>query len=174
MQIIVAIGTTRSAKCLATQLQMWYQNTIMAKGLNSRQEAFCRGLAEGLPQSRAYIQAGYGSRGNAAEASDSQLLRNPKVAARVAALRADAARRSEVTLDSLVGELDAVLAMAVELGQPAAGVSAIMGKARLLGLIVDRSEVVTTIRKPAREATNQSEMSLEEWQAKFGPRLIEH
>lgn len=143
-------------------------------GLNARQLAFCALMVEGHTQKDAYIEAGYASRGNAAEASASQLLRNPKVAAKVMALRADAARRSEVTVDSLVAELDAVLAMAIGMGQPAAGVSAIMGKARLLGLIIDRSEVVTTIRKPARESTTQSEMSLEEWQAKFGPRLIEH
>lgn len=143
----------------------------MSKGsLNHRQEAFCRGLAEGLPQSRAYIDAGYASRGNAAEVSASQLLRNPKVAARVARLQADAARRSEVTVDSLVTELDEMLRLAIKCENPSAGVSAILGKAKVLGLIIDRAEVTANIRKPAREATDRQTMSLEEWHDKFAPK----
>lgn len=141
----------------------------MSKSLNHRQEAFCRGLAKGLPQSRAYMDAGYGSRGNAAEVSASQLLRNPKVAARVARLQADAARRSEVTVDSLVAELDEMLQLAIECGNPSAGVSAILGKAKLLGLLVDRAEVATTTRKPAREPTDKTHMTMEEWLRKFSP-----
>jgi phage terminase small subunit len=142
----------------------------MSKSLNLRQEAFCRGLSEGLPQSRAYMEAGYESRGNAAEASASQLLRNPKVAARVAQLQALAAQRSEVTVDTLVRELDEMLRLAIECENPSAGVSAVMGKAKLLGLIVDKAEVGTTIRKPSREATEERQMTLEEWQRRFAPK----
>jgi hypothetical protein len=149
---------------------MWYQNTAMSKPLNHRQEAFCRGLAEGLPQSRAYIDAGYASRGNAAEVSASQLLRNPKVAARVARMQADAARRSEVTVDSLVAELDEMLRLAIECENPSAGVSAVMGKAKLLGLIIDKAEVDTTLRKPSREPTDRTHMSMEEWLRRFAPK----
>ncbi|TIN08894.1 terminase small subunit [Mesorhizobium sp.] len=65
--------------------------------LNIRQERFCLGLAEGLPQSRAYIEAGYRARGNAAEVEASKMVRLPKVAARIAELQAEAARRSEIT-----------------------------------------------------------------------------
>jgi phage terminase small subunit len=151
-------------------MRVRYHNTAMSKGLNYRQEAFCRHLAEGLPQSRAYIEAGYASRGNAAEASASQLLRNPKVAARLTSLQAKAAIRSEITVDSLVAELDDLLRLAIECENPSAGVSAIMGKAKLLGLVVDKSEVGTTMRKPAREATEERQMTLEEWQRRFAPK----
>ena len=53
--------------------------------LNARQEAFCRGLAEGKSQQQAYIDAGYDGdiRERTAEASASRLLSNAKVAARV-------------------------------------------------------------------------------------------
>jgi phage terminase small subunit len=142
----------------------------MSKALNHRQEAFCRYLAQGLPQSRAYIEAGYSARGNSAEVHASILVRNRKVAARLADLQAEAAGRSMVTVDSLVAELNEMLRLAIECENPTAGVSAIMGKAKLLGLVVDRSEVGTTIRKPAREATDRQTMSLEEWQAKFAPK----
>lgn len=53
-------------------------------GLNSRQEVFCRGLAEGKSQSQAYVDAGYAARGNSAEANAAILIRNHKVAARFA------------------------------------------------------------------------------------------
>lgn len=139
--------------------------------LNIRQERFCLGLAEGLPQSRAYIEAGYTARNNAAEASASQLLRNPKVAARVAALQAEAARRSQVTVDDLIADLNVMFKLALATKNPAAGVSAIMGKAKLLGLIVDRAEVSST-RRPMREPGDGSQMSLEEWQAKFAPKRV--
>ncbi|WP_292492559.1 terminase small subunit [Mesorhizobium sp.] len=137
--------------------------------MNTRQERFCLLLAEGLPQSRAYIEAGYAARGNAAEASASQLLRNPKVASRVAELQAKAARRSEITVDDLVAELEDMRKLAMACKNPAAGVAAVMGKAKLLGLIVDKAEVATTLRKPLREPGEIDQMSLEDWQAKFAP-----
>ncbi|WP_143744535.1 terminase small subunit [Mesorhizobium prunaredense] len=138
--------------------------------LNIRQERFCLGLVEGLPQSRAYIEAGYTARGNAAEVEASKMVRLPKVAARLSALQAEAAHRSETTVDTLVAELDEMLLMAKEIENASAGVAAVMAKARLLGLIVDRSEVTTTVRKPMREPTDRHQMTLEEWQARFAPK----
>ncbi|MDX8492703.1 terminase small subunit [Mesorhizobium sp. VK22B] len=140
--------------------------------LNARQERFCLGLAEGLPQSRAYVQAGYAACGNAAEVSASQLLRNPKVAARLAELQASAARRSEITVDDLVAELDDMRKLATACKNPAAGVAAVMGKAKLLGLIVDKAEIEATVRKPAREPTDDKRMSLEEWERRFRPKAV--
>ncbi|MGX5842681.1 terminase small subunit [Mesorhizobium sp. ArgA1] len=151
-----------------------YYNTSMPNAkLNMRQERFCLALAEGLPQSRAYIEAGYMARGNAAEVSASQLLRNPKVAIRVAQLQAAAARRSEITVDDLVAELEDMRKLAIACKNPAAGVAAVMGKAKLLGLIVDKAEVATTPRKPLREPSDTEQMSLDEWQAKFAPGSLQ-
>lgn len=134
-----------------------------------RQERFCLGLAEGLPQSRAYIEAGYTARGNAAEVEASKMVRLPKVATRIAELRADAARRSEITVDDLVAELNLMLKLALATKNPAAGVTAVMGKAKLLGLIIDKAEVDTVLRKPARSPTDDTRMSLEEWEQRFKP-----
>jgi len=50
------------------------------------------------------------------------------------------ARRSAVTLDTLLDDLEAARERAHELGQPSAAIAATMGKARLLGLLVDRKE----------------------------------
>ncbi|MEO8685610.1 MAG: terminase small subunit [Devosia sp.] len=154
------------ARCLRSR---YYDMMLKAK-LNTRQERFCHGLAEGLAQSRAYIEAGYTARGNAAEVEASKMVRLPKVAARIAELQAKAARRSEITVDDLVADLNDMLKLAIDIKNPAAGVSAIMGKAKLLGLIVDKAEVASTLRRPMREPTEVKQMSLEEWQAKFAPK----
>ncbi|RUX16367.1 Terminase small subunit [Mesorhizobium sp. M2A.F.Ca.ET.037.01.1.1] len=138
--------------------------------LNMRQERFCLALAEGLPQSRAYVEAGYTARGNAAEAAAARLFRNVQVQSRVAELQAAAARRSEITVDDLVAELDAMIELARATKNPSAGVTAIMGKAKLLGLVVDRAEVATTLRRPMREPGEVMQMSLEEWERRFRPK----
>lgn len=139
--------------------------------LNIRQEKFCQGLAEGLPQSRAYIEAGYNARGNAAEVEASKMVRLPKVAARIAELRAEAATRSAVNVDDLVADLNIMFKLALATKNPGAGVAAVMGKAKLLGLIVDKAEVATTQRKPMREPGDGGQMTLDAWQAKFAPKL---
>ncbi|RWO36586.1 MAG: Terminase small subunit [Mesorhizobium sp.] len=138
--------------------------------LNIRQERFCLGLAEGLPQSRAYIDAGYRARGNAAEVEASKMVRLPKVAARIAELQAEAARRSEITVNDLVADLSIMFKLALATKNPAAGVSAVLGKAKLLGLIVDKAEVTSTLRRPMREPGEFKGMTLDEWQAKFAPK----
>lgn len=51
----------------------------MAKGLTQQQRTFCELYASNMPAGRAYEQAGYKARGNAAEAAASRLLTNVKV-----------------------------------------------------------------------------------------------
>lgn len=63
-----------------------------------------------------------------------------------------------------------LLEAAIRCENPSAGVSAIMGKAKLLGLIVDWAEVATTVRKPLREPGEVKQMTIEEWQDKFAPK----
>ena len=115
---------------------------------------------------------GYKARGNAAEVEASKMVRLPKVAARVAELQAKAAMRSEVTVDSLVADLDDMLQLATKIGQPSAGVSAVMGKAKLLGLVIDRAEVSAVVRKPSRTPTIDKSISMEEWVKKFAPKRV--
>src|SRR4051794_29784235 len=136
--------------------------------LTQRQEAFCRELAKGRPASRAYIDAGYNARGNAAEVNASRLLRKAQIRTRLAELQHRHAERVEVTVESLVRELEEASLRAMETRQVAAAVAASMGKAKLLGLIVDKAEIDATIRKPLRAPGAPAQMSLEEWTVKFG------
>jgi phage terminase small subunit len=54
-------------------------------------------------------------------------------------LQAEAAKRHGTTIDSLTTELEAAREMAMNSGQPSAAVSATMGKAKLHGLVKDKT-----------------------------------
>jgi hypothetical protein len=86
--------------------------------LNARQEAFARGLAEGMSQRQAYMAAGYDCKGDVADENASRLLTNAKVKVRVAELREKAAKRTEKAVESLVADLDEAIALARECKQP--------------------------------------------------------
>ena len=66
---------------------------------------------------------------------------NERVAARVAEIQYGGAARAEVTIASVLGELEEARTFAKEKNNPSAMVSATMGKARILGLISDRRGV---------------------------------
>ncbi|MER9936121.1 terminase small subunit [Mesorhizobium sp. M0088] len=140
---------------------------------NPRHERFAQGLAKGLSGKAAYVEAGYRSTGNAAEVGATKLVRNGKIAARVAELQARQVRRLDVTVESIVAELEEARAAALAHKQLAAAVAASLGKAKLLGLIVDRAEVEQVQRKPLREPGEAKQMSLEQWQKEFAPKMLD-
>lgn len=64
-------------------------------------------------------------------------------------------KRHDVTLDSLTRELDEDREGAREAGQYSAAISAVLGKAKLHGLIVDKSKSdITTDGKPIAPILN--------------------
>ena len=104
--------------------------------LNSRHEQFVRALYKGLPAHGAYTEAGYSpSRGNAA-----RLRSNESVQKRLAELQGMAATSADVTVDTLVRELESARIVAMTQGNPSAAIAATIGKAKLLGLMVERKE----------------------------------
>lgn len=105
---------------------------------NSRHEAFAQHLAKGLSASEAYTKAGYADSRSAA----SRLLTNVNVKARLAELQSRAAERTIVTVEDIAKQLDEDRTFARENGAAAAAVSATLGKAKVLGLIVDKAENV--------------------------------
>ena len=145
--------------------------SMQQRPLTQRQENFVRKVAEGMPASRAYRDAGYAaSSGNSAEVLASRTLRKAQVAARLAELRAEQAKRHEVTIDSLAREFDENRAHALRVDQVGAAVQATAMKAKLFGFMVDRQQVQVehTLRKPSADENAPAEMSLEDWQAKYG------
>ncbi|MGG7581509.1 terminase small subunit [Rhizobium sp. NLR17b] len=133
---------------------------------NARREAFARLVAKGEAASRAYASV-YGVSGHTAEVSAHRLLRNDGVAARVDELKSVAAKRTTKTVASLVSDLDQIIAFSKECRNPAAMVAAVNSQARLLGLMIDRSEQVV-LRKPAPLPTAVIELSEAEWVRQFG------
>lgn len=139
---------------------------------NARHERFAQGIVKGLNGKAAYIDAGYRSKGNAAEVEASKFLRNPKIASRVAELQARQAHRLDISVERITLQLLEDRALAHSQGQAGAAVAASMALAKLHGLIIDRAEVIS-YRKPLREPSTVRQMSLEEWTLKFAPRLVE-
>jgi hypothetical protein len=136
-------------------------------GLNPRQERFCQAIVEGKPASRAYVEAGYSTRSPDQEASN--LVRNPKVASRLAELQAKAVQKHEITMERLTEDLLGVYADARKNGQYSAAVAAHALIARMHGFVVDRAQVDIVHHKPARLPTRKLELTEAEWLRLYSP-----
>ena len=104
-----------------------------------REEKFCRLIVEGFGQSDAYRQAGYKVDSMKPETIHRQAKRmmdKPKITARLAELREPIVKRHNVTVNSLMIELEEArqVALGAETPQSSAAVAATMGKAKLCGL----------------------------------------
>src|SRR5262249_26964569 len=121
---------------------------------NPRHERYAQLIFEGLTngeskpysQSRAYIAAGYTARDTdrnhrSAQASSSRLL--SRVIHRVRELQAQAAERAGESADKCVQELNELRKDAHSDKAYGAAVAAVMGKAKILNLVVDQHAVVT-------------------------------
>ena len=111
----------------------------MPKLDNEQWEAFAREVAKGSTLTKAYEKAGYEVTKESAWANSSRLLSNAKVTDRVAELQELAAQKTLVTIEKLTDELEEAreLAMKDDKGA-AAAVSAVMAKAKLNGLDVNK------------------------------------
>ena len=106
---------------------------------NAKHERFAQGLAKGLTQISAYVEAGYGR----SEGAASRLSRNVKIEARVAEIQERGALRAEVTVATLTADL-LRLRDAGEALKDAAGLSvarnSVMDIAKLNGLVIEKSQ----------------------------------
>lgn len=103
--------------------------------LTPKQEAFCLAYMENGNASKAYRKT-YKADAMKPESVNRlafALLQNVKITSRLEELREIAAKRHEVTVDSLLAELDEARELARELAKPEAMVSATMGKAKICG-----------------------------------------
>ena len=111
--------------------------------LTLKQEKFCQGVAKGLSYSDAYRSAYNASntKDNVINVRASELMANGKIAVRVKELRERALKRYDLTVDDMISELEEARDIAKRTKQCAPMVSATMGKAKLLGLIVDTQDI---------------------------------
>jgi hypothetical protein len=116
----------------------------MAVLKNPKHELFAQELAKGKTQLEAYTRAGYKPDDGAA----ARLSGNVRVKERVLELQERGAIRAELTLADIIAELEQARTTALAAATPQAGsaVAASMGKAKLLGLVVDKTENTHTVR----------------------------
>ena len=106
----------------------------MAK-LTLKQGAFCQAFIETGNASEAYRKAFDASRMKPETVNRSafDLLQNPKITARLEEIRAEHAKRHEITVDTLLDELEEARQLARDTINPAAMVAATMGKSKITG-----------------------------------------
>lgn len=114
------------------------RETLNEFGLTGKQEKFAQAFVETGDASEAYRRAYDTSNMNAASVNRKahDCKEHVKIAARVDQLRNKVAKRHNVTVDSLVAELEEIkkIALSAETPQSSAAVQAVMGKAKLTGL----------------------------------------
>jgi len=134
--------------------------------LTARQEAFAQRLAVGDSQADAYREAGFKSdNAGTIYAMSSKLASDLRIRQRVDALRAmvDRARAATqvVTAASATAMLEEVYRRALVDKQHGAAATAVMGIAKLNGLLVDKVEDVT--RRAASSPDAPREIDLDDW-----------
>jgi hypothetical protein len=118
--------------------------------LTIKQEKFCLAYIETGSSTEAYRRSyNIGSmKPITINRKATEVLQNAKVQERVKELKGDLVKRYEVTVDSLVGELEEARTLAIRIEAPAPAVSATMGKGKLLGLVVEKNEHAGKDGKP--------------------------
>jgi len=73
--------------------------------------------------------------------NSTRLIKNDEIRRRIDELKERGAARAEVSVASLLGELEEARLLALKLGQASAAAQCSMGKAKITGHIIDRREV---------------------------------
>ena len=115
-----------------------------AKTLTPKQQRYDRFVSEMLIDgnvTRSAKAAGYSEK--TAYSQGHRLLKNVEIANAIKAGQKDIAKRNELTIDDIIKELEEArtAALTAESPQSSAAVAATMGKAKVLGMLVDKSEV---------------------------------
>jgi hypothetical protein len=121
---------------------------------NPRHEAFAQAIFKAICrrdlyptqgtayQAAGYIASGVREKGGSAETNASRLLRKAQIFDRVAELQAEVAEQAKETVEKLVAELNKDRQDAKADKAHSAAISAVMGKAKLLGLITEKHQNV--------------------------------
>jgi hypothetical protein len=112
---------------------------------NQRRELFAqaviKGARNGVNLTEAYRLAGYRGSGHAAEVGASRLMSSDEVRARIAELTAPAIKKTGLTIESLLSEIEQTIADARAAKQHSVVVASLTLAAKLVGLLRDRVEI---------------------------------
>ena len=111
--------------------------------LTSREKKFCEGIAVGKGKRDAAVYAGYSE--TSAHVQAARNLKKDKIQQYIDRLRGDARRMTAETVDNEVKKLETVYDKAMLKQQYTAAVNAVRLKAQLLGFLVEKKEVKTTV-----------------------------
>jgi mitochondrial fission protein ELM1 len=137
--------------------------------LTDRERIVAQGIVGGMSQKAAFAKAGY-----AAGTNEMVVLTRPAVIRYIEELRERAVTRLDYTIENLCARLEHISYAALDAEEYAPAVSAIMGIAKMMGHLADRTEIeMHIISKPAREPTKEITLSPEEWQRQFAPKQIQ-
>ena len=111
--------------------------------LTTKQERFAQAYVETGNASEAYRRAydAENMKESTVHVKACELLKNGKVAVRLSELQKRAQKRHDITIDTLTEMLKADRDLAREIEQPSAAVSAVMGLAKIHGLILDKAQI---------------------------------
>ena len=114
--------------------------------LTSKMEKFCQAIVSGLSQADAYRAAYNAGAMKPATVQNKAhiLMKNGEVRARVVALRAPVIAKVQYGLMEAMNEAQEAFAVSKARDNGAAMVAAVMLRARLNGLLVDRKEITVT------------------------------
>ncbi|WP_414492385.1 terminase small subunit [Stenotrophomonas maltophilia] len=107
-----------------------------AVGLTPKQQRFVSEYLKDHNGTQAAIRTGYSAK--TAKQQGSRLLADPRIQAAVRAGQKKVAKKAEVTVDSLMAELEQARKLALKEKQASAAVTATMGKGKLAGLLVEK------------------------------------
>ena len=118
----------------------------MGDKLTPKQQGFADDVISGMSQFDAY-KNNYATSGMSEKTiyeEASRLAAHPKISARRFEAQAAAQERNIVTIQSITAELEAARFLADSLQNPAAMTGAIMGKAKVNGLLIDKVDAKQT------------------------------
>lgn len=135
----------------------------MAAILTPKQEKFCMVYLETGNASEAYRQSYDASKSSepAINVNAKKLLDNAKIALRIEELRKPIMKRHNLTIDTILAELEEARQLAFQTDKAAAAVSASMGKAKLLGMdkqIIEHTSPDGTMTPKSAITLNQTDI----------------
>ena len=137
--------------------------------LTDKERVLAQGLVGGLTKAAAFRKAGY-----ATGVRQDEVLGRARLVRYLDELRKRQVERLDYSIENLCARLEHIAFAAMDDGQYAAAVSAVMGIGKMMGHLADKTEIeMHIISKPAREPTKEITLSPEEWQRQFAPKVIQ-
>jgi len=114
------------------------------KNLTPKQEGFCLSYIETGNASEAYRRNYSTSKMSETTVCNEafKLLKHPDITPRLEQLQQALSKRHNITVDTVTDELNEAIQVAKKDIKPSAMIAAIMGKAKLHGLLTDKVEVI--------------------------------